>query len=552
MTIKPGAFRFNTDSMKLEIFRGADTGDYSGPIADVVAYGGTSLFWDDSPIGAFSLSNNNRTATTNDGNSGSYTNGDVYSTAIAAGNTYAWTLRVTNGDTTGGWYFTDSQTASGTHADQRNESSGNASGLRGGETGASTYGAYATANGTSSAQNQIALNSDVSPNGNKNIEFVVYRPSSGTGKVWIRAEGAGSWIGGGDPSNTSSTATIVLPDATTYFGFVQYDRSTAATFTLDIESSGGYYGPRLAGQWEEIVATSPEVQTGGTRAVIGGGSDGSDKNHISYVNIATTGNSLTFGTLTARRGLGGVASRTRGVFSGGYTSGPLDTMEFITIASTGNAVSFGTLTTTSGYGGHFSNSTRGVRCGGLVPGGGNSNTIDCWTIASTGTAEDFGDLTTARSYCTAGMASQTRGVVSGDYHASDPTTVMDFVTISTQGNSSDFGDSTVGRWGPGGASNSVRGIMAGGHDTPADVNTIDYITIPTLGNAQDFGDMQSAKSRNSGAASPTRAIFSAGGGYSDEIDYVQIMSTGNAIDFGNLSVGARMGTGSCSNGHGGL
>ena len=26
MTIKPGAIRFNTDSMKLEIFRGADVG----------------------------------------------------------------------------------------------------------------------------------------------------------------------------------------------------------------------------------------------------------------------------------------------------------------------------------------------------------------------------------------------------------------------------------------------------------------------------------------------------------------------------------------------
>ena len=176
MSIKPGALRFNTDSMKLEIFRGADTGVYNDPVEDVVAYSGTSLFWDDSPIGAFTLSNNNRTATTNDGNSGSYTNGDVYSIAMGSGNTYAWTLRVVNGDTTGGWYFTDSQTASGTHADQRNESSGNASGLRGGETGASTYGDYASANGTSSAQNQIALNSDVSPNGTKNIEFVVYRP----------------------------------------------------------------------------------------------------------------------------------------------------------------------------------------------------------------------------------------------------------------------------------------------------------------------------------------------------------------------------------------
>ena len=563
MTIKPGAFRFNTDSMKLEIFRGADTGVYNNPIEDVVAYSGTSLFWDDSPIGAFTLSNNNRTATTNDGNSGSYTNGDVYSTSIAAGNTYAWTLRVTNGDTTGGWYFTDSQTASNTHADQRNESSGNASGLRGGETGASTYGDYATANGTSSAQNQIAMNSDVSPNGNKNIEFVVYRPGSGTGKVWIRAEGAGSWIGGGDPSNTSSTATIVLPDATTYFGFVQYDRDPAATFTLDIESSGGYYGPRLAGQWEEIVATSPEIQTGGTRGLCAGGflqPDNAGSNTINLFNIASTGNASDFGDLTiARYGLSGCSSRVRGLFGGGRNDPPAaryDRIDEVTIASTGAATDYGDLDAQQVGPTAFSNSTRGVWAGGYNPA--QTDKIQYVTIAVKEDAIDFGNLTATRMGCAA-FSNGTRGIIAGgQLNPGTRINIIEFVTISTQGNAADFGDLTEARrpYGNGGCSNAVRGLIAGGvNNGPANSNVIDYITIATLGNALDFGDLLEINSSKSGCASATRGVWSGGQvgptTTTNSIEYVQIMSTGNAVDFGDIQFRQEAAT-SLSNGHGGL
>ena len=553
MSIKPGALRFNTDSMKLEIFRGADTGVYNDPVEDVVAYSGTSLFWDDSPIGAFTLSNNNRTATTNDGNGGSYTNGDVYSTAIAAGNTYAWTLRVVNGDTTGGWYFTDSQTASGTHADQRNESSGNASGLRGGETGASTYGDYATANGTSSAQNQIALNSDVSPNGTKNIEFVVYRPSSGTGKVWIRAEGAGSWIGGGDPSNTSSTATIVLPDATTYFGFVQYDRSTTATFTLDIESSGGYYGPRLAGQWEEIQATSPEIQTGGTRGIFYSGNVPTN-DVIQYVNIDTTGDAVDFGDANLdTRVAASFSSRTRCFKAGGYNdpSGGKDNIEFVTFASTGNGTDFGDLTNSKWNACGFSNSTRGIAAGGEFPGTPFFDVIEFVTMSSAGNAVDFGNMIAGNQVGqNAGMSSQTRGILAGGYISPGVNTdVIQYVTISTQGNAADFGDLQSAENRTGCCSNAVRGLMGAGDPN---TNRISFLTMASLGNAVDFGDSTNNSEGKAGMNSPTRGIW--GGSDSDAIDtieYVQIMSTGDAVDFGNLLSGRRQSSGS-SNGHGGL
>ena len=228
-TLEPSEFGY-TDPLTNTWRPKKYTGDYNSSAGgDSIVSGATVLTWDDSPIGNYDLTNSDKTATTNDGGTG-YANGDVWSIAIAANTTYAFTLDITNGDSTGGWYFTDSQTDSNTHADERG---GNSCGLRGGETSMGTHGTFATANGTSSGQAQITVNSAVSPNGTKKIDFVVYRPSSGDGKVWIRGYGASSWLGGGDPTNTSSTATFAIPDGTTYFGMTAYSRGTAQVFTFD-------------------------------------------------------------------------------------------------------------------------------------------------------------------------------------------------------------------------------------------------------------------------------------------------------------------------------
>ena len=195
--------------------------------------GASTLTWDDSPIGSiYTLSNGNKTATAGGGGSG-YPNADAWSIAIPANSTYAWTLDVTNGDTTGGWYFTDSQTASGTHADQRG---GNSLGMRPGETHAGYYGTFASANGGSNGEDKISMPSMGMGPGFGRIDFVCYRPSSGTGKVWVKNNGSSAWVGGGDPSNTSSTASFIIPDGTTYFGITLYDRSSGdqiATFDGD-------------------------------------------------------------------------------------------------------------------------------------------------------------------------------------------------------------------------------------------------------------------------------------------------------------------------------
>jgi len=310
-------------------------------------------------------------------------------------------------------------------------------------------------------------------------------------------------------------------------------------------------------QWTQIVATSPEAQTGGTRGVFMGGmnepSPSITYDVIDYVNIASTGNALDFGNLVGADSEGNAfASRTRGFFFGGD---PTKTnIETFVISSTGNATSFGNLTGGSKVGIGVANSTRGIAA--LCTNPASTNVINYITMASTGSGIDFGDNTTNASGNGAGCQSSTRGIFAGGGPAVN---TIGFITISTLGDTADFGDLSQARFGHSGSSNAVRGLFSGGYVAPTGVNTIDYITIATLGNAADFGDLNTAGvNYTAGCSSPTRSIrgggadnAAPGGNYSNAIDYVQIMSTGNAVDFGDLTRPARH-LDACSNGHGGL
>ena len=94
-----------------------------------------------------------------------------------------------------------------------------------------------------------------------------------------------------------------------------------------------------------------------TRAIFAGGYIVPAKgNVIEFATIATLGNSIDFGDLTsARRGLGGAASSTRACFAGGQTSEDVNTIDFIEIATTGNASDFGDLTVASSSNGKKKN-----------------------------------------------------------------------------------------------------------------------------------------------------------------------------------------------------
>ena len=171
---------------------------------------------------------------------------------------------------------------------------------------------------------------------------------------------------------------------------------------------------------------------------------------IVYINLATTGNSQTFGELTVsdrNHVHGSTSDRTRGISAGGYTypAGYTSDIEYVTISSTGNAIDFGSDLTYSNiwFGNQCSNGTRGLFAGGVVPIATRINNIDYINIQSTGVAtQDFGDLSVARYYFGASMCSSTRAIFAGG-NLNSPyasTTYVDFITMSTQGNAADFGD----------------------------------------------------------------------------------------------------------------
>jgi hypothetical protein len=315
-------------------------------------------------------------------------------------------------------------------------------------------------------------------------------------------------------------------------------------------------GTLAAGQWEEIQATSPEVQTGGTRGMFVGGWNGSPMNTIDYVNIDSTGNAIDFGDLTmARSESGGFASRTRGFAAGAPVPGSNNTIDYWTISSTGNAQDFGDLlsaTSNSQSFAGFANQTRGIFAGAYTSGLSKLPTLQYITTASLGNTVDFGDLSDNISGCGSGIASKTRGFRHGGRTSSNTNTI-EYVEMATLGNAANFGDLTFSDHSKTGASSATRGLSFGGQTSDA---TIDYITMATQGNAQEFGEMNLANRYiASSGSSKTRAVVGGGNfpSTSTSIDYVQIASTGNAIDFGNLSTGrSLMVTGCFSNGHGGL
>jgi hypothetical protein len=195
-----------------------------------------------------------------------------------------------------------------------------------------------------------------------------------------------------------------------------------------------------------------------TRGLWAAGRSPTNQDTIDYVEIATIGNALDFGdTTVARQWSAGCSSSTRGIIAGGENNpffpspGRTSRIEFITMASKGDAILFGDLTATTGNPGGCSNSTRGFF------GGGEPQTfskIDMITIASTGNAVEFGNLTVSRITVN-GAGSQTRGTFLGGWQNLN---TIDYITMSTEGDAIDFGDLTIGRWSGASFSDSHGGL----------------------------------------------------------------------------------------------
>jgi len=327
------------------------------------------------------------------------------------------------------------------------------------------------------------------------------------------------------------------------------DNPTAGAFRFNTDSSQMeiYDG----NQWTGVVSDSPELQTGGTRILNGGGNTSpAYVNTIDYFHDPTPGNSVDFGNLTSNRNVNNAScgSRTRGLFAGD-AGGYDNTIDYVTITTTGNAVDFGDKNTQTMSGSALSTQTRGLFVGGYVPGGA-VNVMDYVAISSTGNSTDFGDLMHVR-YAPSCASSKTRGIIAGT-DITPATNSMEFFTMSTTGNGSEFGDLPVTRLGSGqGGANATRMIIPLSKDSGGSaVNTVHYVNIATLGNSLDFGDMTSAKG-SFGAAASRVNYFICGSPGSDTIEKCTIMTLGNFVDFATLSQ-ARYGAAGVSNGHGGL
>ena len=327
----------------------------------------------------------------------------------------------------------------------------------------------------------------------------------------------------------------------------------------------GSSGPNIAGV-STVASTSHMVMPSGPTEFRGGRGRGifagrePSASNIDKIEIATTGNSSSFGTLSrAKQAVSATASTTRGVVFGGYVSPAyLTDIDFITIPSGGGANDFGELSTGRGWSAACGDGIKGI-VGGSWPG---PAAIDFVNIATTGDSSKFGELVVRPSAAvptgheiTGGCGSPTRGIFGGGAHGTPSTTAINliqFISIQSGGNSVKFGELNKLSYGVTASSNSTRGLFYGGR-TPSAHDTIDFITIATEGNATDFGDLSQNKFDCSSCASSTRGVVAGGKtpSYLNTIEFVTINSTGNSIDFGDLT-STRAQAGGFSDVHGGL
>ena len=254
------------------------------------------------------------------------------------------------------------------------------------------------------------------------------------------------------------------------------------------------------------------VTSGGYNSGFGGGA----VMDIQYVTMASEGNTIDFGDQTqGTYGTGASSSSTRALIMGGNrmpTSSPFDdgndgnnTICTIEIATIGNAIDFGDLSARRGYPGACGDPVRMVIFGGYNNAVGSPlglKTSDTVIYASHGNGVDFGEASHGGSNKAA--SNSTRGIWGGTSGGSNTyTNIMYTISIQSLGDSIDFGDRTV--YSSGSAmSSQTRLVMSGGRSTAASpyatTNVMDFVEFASSGNAQDFGDLSFDQAGAGGAS----------------------------------------------------
>jgi len=393
-----------------------------------------------------------------------------------------------------------------------------------------------------------------------------------SGEIKISGEvtvGSATTITGGRLDSLSVTDKFDLPSGGTNERLNTAEKGSTR-FNSDLGQLEFYTGLewRTVGSIADI-ANSPSARG---RGVFSSGS-GTNKKTLKYINIASRGNSESFGELSSGWNTGqhgAFSSSTRGVyFGGGGNPAASNVMEYITIPSEGNAIDFGDLVQSRRSCGGAGSSTRGLAIGGYISSPGLLNNIDYVEIATVGNALDFGDL--RHLWITYGdtAASPTRAVILG---GSGPSFTyideVDYITIASKGTSINYGEWIfAGGYGSGASSNSIRAVKAGGFSfTPGSAEScslIGAITIATGGNAIEFGDLINGPGQDDGAyyagqggaANGTRSVFYNGGQSTTAgraITSIEIATGGTPTFFGDANQPNEKFHTGVSDSHGGL
>ena len=318
------------------------------------------------------------------------------------------------------------------------------------------------------------------------------------GLVWLEFEASSEELGNQLVSNSAGgTGTRAI--------FCNGHDGSDGTDHIDYITISTFGNAQDFGDSNTATGTAGGACSDRVKAVFAGGyatGGGGRINTIQFVIMSSTGAVGDFGDLiggdAGRRGnCMALSNSTRGIFAGGSmhpSPNRTDAIDYITIQSNGDSQDFGDISagTANAGGGAMSSSVRGLFCIGFISPA-RVNTVEYITISSTGNSQEFGDLTQAKNG-NASFSNSTRGVTCGGEAPGDTTTI-EFLTIASTGNGQDFGDLSNGAVtnNPGGgASSPTRGVIGGGRRSSSKINEISAVQIQTTGNSLDFGDLSNA------------------------------------------------------------
>ena len=241
------------------------------------------------------------------------------------------------------------------------------------------------------------------------------------------------------------------------------------------------------------------------RALFGGGYQSPSVpalNNIDYVTIASTGDGTDFGDLVTSSGIGvAVSSSTRGIQAGGWVSPSpaydTNVIQYVEIMSSGNSIDFGDLLAKRRSQAGAQSPTRGLFAGGETEATNyHEISIEQITMASKGNSTTFGDMSFRKRFDTQNISNSVRGIFAGFGYWTRRKDI-DYVTIASEGNGTYFGDLSQSLSGCSGAASQTRGIVASGAN-PSLVTTVESVIISTIGNATHFGDLALARQFSTG------------------------------------------------------